>query len=617
MHRVYNSAFMHMLRDEDNAKYRKVIKNTLEFDPEILKRYVNFMNNPDEKTARRAVRQGRQVLRRRDGDGDDARACRCSATARSRASARSTAWSSAARRWTSSPDAWLVERHEREIFPLLHRRGVVRRGAATSCSTTSSRRRRASTRTSSPTRTAPGPSAVAGRLPQPLRLDERAGSASRRRTRSRLQTARSAGPPHARRGLGPARRPVGVRGVPRRSHRAGVPALGARSSGERGLQVSLDAYGGHVFWEFRELHDGVRGQWARLAARLGDRAVPSLDEALRELQLEPVHAPLRAIFARRPGGGGPRRPARTGPARRAGEAVRVVPDAVAEATGVAGDPAAVAGGRPATGRRRLPRRPTAAASRRRPGRAARLAGPVADRGAGTGADVAATSRAWYDELRLPGALAAGLREAGLDEGEAWTVADQVRVLLALPRPSELRGPARTADARLLDRWLADDAVRRRSGSTPGKASSGSTATGSRRSSPGRAGSMRSTPDRVARPPMRRMPRAGSRPRRSRRATGSTSSWRPSDGRVPVPPSRRVPRRWHRARRRGRNPPNERWRYRPSTSYTWRGASRARLPDRAPTRPGDAAVKGSQILGTNRSTIRPAGDVRRGCGRRRP
>ncbi len=51
MHRVYNSAFMHMLRDEDNDKYRLAIKNTLEFDPQILKRYVNFMNNPDEKTA--------------------------------------------------------------------------------------------------------------------------------------------------------------------------------------------------------------------------------------------------------------------------------------------------------------------------------------------------------------------------------------------------------------------------------------------------------------------------------------------------------------------------------------------------------------------------------------
>ncbi|MGP1577191.1 MAG: alpha-amylase family glycosyl hydrolase [Treponema sp.] len=51
MHRVYNSAFMNMLKKEENAKYRLTIKNTLEFDPEILKRYVNFMNNPDEETA--------------------------------------------------------------------------------------------------------------------------------------------------------------------------------------------------------------------------------------------------------------------------------------------------------------------------------------------------------------------------------------------------------------------------------------------------------------------------------------------------------------------------------------------------------------------------------------
>ncbi|MCL2127965.1 MAG: alpha-amylase family glycosyl hydrolase, partial [Treponema sp.] len=51
MHRVYNSAFMNMLKNEENSKYRATIKNTLEFDPEILKRFVNFMNNPDEDTA--------------------------------------------------------------------------------------------------------------------------------------------------------------------------------------------------------------------------------------------------------------------------------------------------------------------------------------------------------------------------------------------------------------------------------------------------------------------------------------------------------------------------------------------------------------------------------------
>ncbi len=51
MHRVYNSAFMNMLKREDNAKYRQVLRNTLEFEPGILQRFVNFMNNPDEDTA--------------------------------------------------------------------------------------------------------------------------------------------------------------------------------------------------------------------------------------------------------------------------------------------------------------------------------------------------------------------------------------------------------------------------------------------------------------------------------------------------------------------------------------------------------------------------------------
>jgi len=51
MHRVYNSAFMHMMMKEENDKYRQLVTNTLEFNPEILKRYVNFMSNPDEETA--------------------------------------------------------------------------------------------------------------------------------------------------------------------------------------------------------------------------------------------------------------------------------------------------------------------------------------------------------------------------------------------------------------------------------------------------------------------------------------------------------------------------------------------------------------------------------------
>ena len=68
-------------------------------DPQALRQ---LHEQPRREDRDRAVRQGRQVLRRRDRDGDAARACRCSATARSRGSARSTAWSSGARRSTSS-----------------------------------------------------------------------------------------------------------------------------------------------------------------------------------------------------------------------------------------------------------------------------------------------------------------------------------------------------------------------------------------------------------------------------------------------------------------------------------------------------------------------------------
>jgi glycosidase len=51
MHRVYNSAFMNFLKNEENSKFRHFIKNLLLLDPEILNRFVNFMNNPDEETA--------------------------------------------------------------------------------------------------------------------------------------------------------------------------------------------------------------------------------------------------------------------------------------------------------------------------------------------------------------------------------------------------------------------------------------------------------------------------------------------------------------------------------------------------------------------------------------
>lgn len=51
MHRVYNSAFMNMLKDEKNTQYRQYLQQVLDVDADVLGRFVNFMTNPDEETA--------------------------------------------------------------------------------------------------------------------------------------------------------------------------------------------------------------------------------------------------------------------------------------------------------------------------------------------------------------------------------------------------------------------------------------------------------------------------------------------------------------------------------------------------------------------------------------
>ena len=56
MHRVYNSAFMHMSASEDNAGLRAWISDVSASHPETLDRFVNFMSNPDEEPA--AIRFG-------------------------------------------------------------------------------------------------------------------------------------------------------------------------------------------------------------------------------------------------------------------------------------------------------------------------------------------------------------------------------------------------------------------------------------------------------------------------------------------------------------------------------------------------------------------------------
>lgn len=123
MHRVYNSAFMNMLRDEENAKYRDAIKLTLEFDREILKRYVNFMSNPDEKTA---IEQF--------GDGDKYFGiCLLMATlpglpmfahGQFEGYREKYGMEYSKSYWNESISDYLMKRHKKEVFPVLKKRHI-------------------------------------------------------------------------------------------------------------------------------------------------------------------------------------------------------------------------------------------------------------------------------------------------------------------------------------------------------------------------------------------------------------------------------------------------------------------------------------------------------------
>ncbi|MFT5232570.1 MAG: glycosidase [Candidatus Krumholzibacteriia bacterium] len=121
MHRVYNSAFMNMLKMEENAEYRQTIKNVLEFSPAILQRFVNFMNNPDERTA---VQQF--------GKEDKYFGCALLLVTlpglpmlgHGQIEGFSEKYGMEYRKayWDEKVDGDLVARHEREIFPLMRDR---------------------------------------------------------------------------------------------------------------------------------------------------------------------------------------------------------------------------------------------------------------------------------------------------------------------------------------------------------------------------------------------------------------------------------------------------------------------------------------------------------------
>ncbi len=121
MHRVYNSAFMNMLKAEENGKYRQIVKNILHFNPEILKRFVNFMSNPDEQTAIEQFGEGGKYLG----------VCVLLSTmpglpmfAHGQIEGFKEKYGMEYHRpcWDEQPNQYLIEQHKRFIFPLLKKR---------------------------------------------------------------------------------------------------------------------------------------------------------------------------------------------------------------------------------------------------------------------------------------------------------------------------------------------------------------------------------------------------------------------------------------------------------------------------------------------------------------
>ncbi len=304
MHRVYNSAFMNMLRDEKNAEYRLVMKNTLEFDPEIMKRYVNFMNNPDERTAIDQFGKGDKYFG----------ICTMMATlpglpmfGHGQIEGLAERYGMEYRRayWDEQPDIPLVERHEREISPLLHLRyifagvdnfllydfrapeGYVNEDVFAYSNRVGSpeaaeralivyHNKYASTRgwihwsVAFSSKTGQGAPAGDGQAERTL-IQKSLGDGLALHADENYYSIF-------------------------RDHVTGLEYIRcSRELVEQGLYVELGAYKYHVFLDWREVADNEWHQYAHLTDYLGGHGVPSIDQAMTEIFLQPIHYQFKEL----------------------------------------------------------------------------------------------------------------------------------------------------------------------------------------------------------------------------------------------------------------------------------------------------------------------------------
>jgi glycosidase len=294
MHRVYNSAFMNMLKSEENANYRSVMKNTLEFNPEILKRFVNFMSNPDEATAEAQFGKGDKYFG----------VCTLMATlpglpmfGHGQIEGFTEKYGMEYRRAyrDEKPDGDLVRRHEREISPLLRRRHlfaevdqfflydffapeghvnedvfVYSNRFATERALVIYHNKFASAR--GWIRTSVGYAGKVGRGEERTLMQKTLGEG----------LALHHGEGHF---------------TIFRDHVTGMEHIRSNHElFEKGLYIELNAYEYHVYLDFRQVRDNEWHQYADLAAYLEGRGVPSVEEAMREVFLRPIHQPFKELI---------------------------------------------------------------------------------------------------------------------------------------------------------------------------------------------------------------------------------------------------------------------------------------------------------------------------------
>jgi hypothetical protein len=290
MHRVYNSAFMNMLKNEDNAKYRSAIKSVMDFNPEIMKRYVNFMNNPDEETA----------IAQFGKDDKYFGVCTLMCTlpglpmfGHGQIEGFSEKYGMEYKRayWDEQEDWYLIERHEKEIFPLLEKRylfsqvenfilydligpeGFVNENVY----------------------------AFSNRIgdEKAVVLYNNAYEQSRGWIKYSSASAQKDGLNFKRFTLSEGLA-LGVSNSTFIIFRDQISNLEyIRHSGDlahHGLYVELDGFKYHVFLDFREVQENDYGHYSQIADYLGGRGVPNIEETLKETFLKPVHQPIDELM---------------------------------------------------------------------------------------------------------------------------------------------------------------------------------------------------------------------------------------------------------------------------------------------------------------------------------